>query len=89
VSDEPKEGIYPQCERCWIKENSRWEPDGVSAEGNLVTRLSAVAVPLNLNVGEINICCTCGEITVVGIYVDKYEDEIEFNISPFDIVEES
>jgi hypothetical protein len=88
VLDERKQDAYPQCEVCWIKENSRWEPDGVSENGNLVSRLTAVAVPLNVNSGEVNICCTCGEITVIGIYVEKYEDEVAFGINPFDIVEE-
>lgn len=88
MSDEdgPKLMLFPQCEVCWVEENSRWEADGVSEDGKLVARLASVAVPIELTTGEVNICCTCGEITVVGIFVEKYENEVKFNVDPLDVV---
>lgn len=77
--------IYPQCEVCWIEENSKWEPDSVSDDGKLIARLTGIALPMNPEVGSVNICCTCGNMTVVGIYVEKFEDEIQHNVDPLEI----
>lgn len=77
--------VYPQCEKCWIQENSRWEPDGVSQDGKLVTRLTGIMVPYSMTTGKVNVCCICGELTVVGIYVEKEEDEVMFDSEPLNI----
>jgi len=69
--------LFPQCEQCWINENSRWEPDGVSDGGKIVARLVAVAVPeMRLRNLEPEVCIDCGNVTVVGIYVDKEDFEL-------------
>ena len=74
-----EEDLVPLCERCWIEENSVWEPDSVDEKGNIITRLISVQVPIQLSPGAVNECFTCGRVTVVGIYVsldeiDGYED---------------
>lgn len=81
----PSEKTYPQCERCWIKENSRWEPDGVSETGELISKLIAVAVPEYLQLGNVNVCCTCGDVTVVGIYAEKEEEDVQYDVDPLDV----
>lgn len=78
------ENVYPLCEKCWIEENSIWEPDGVSEDGRLVTRLVKVAIPLNIMTGKINFCCMCGNLTVVGIYVEKRLEDIKYDKEPLD-----
>lgn len=75
-----EEDLVPICERCWIDENSVWEPDSVDEKGNIITRLVSVNVPIQLAPGAVNECITCGRVTVVGIYVpideiDGYNDE--------------
>ena len=74
-----EEDLVPICERCWIEENSVWEPDSVDERGNIITRLVSVNVPIQLSPGAVNECMTCGRVTVVGIYVlideiEEYED---------------
>jgi hypothetical protein len=75
-------GFYPQCEKCYIGENSIWEPDSVGEDGSLVAKLTSVSVPLKLEVGSINVCCTCGDVTIVGIYAEKNVDDVEFDEDP-------
>jgi hypothetical protein len=78
--------VYPQCEACWIEENSTWEPDGVSSDGRLVSRILEIAVPVDLESGQVNVCCSCGELTVVGIYVEREKDRVKFDIDPQDLI---
>jgi hypothetical protein len=42
-------------------------------------------VPYSMSTGKVNVCCICGEITVVGIYVEKDEDEVMFDSEPLNI----
>lgn len=77
---------YPQCEICWIDENSEWEAEGVTAEGKLVARITAIAIPLDLEPGTVHACCSCGELTVVGIFVEKDTSDVKFDIDPKDII---
>jgi len=70
-----EDDLVPLCEKCWIDENSIWEPDSVDERGNILTRLVSVQVPIQLSPGSVNECFTCGRVTVVGIYVSI--DEIE------------
>jgi hypothetical protein len=79
---------YPQCEVCYIAENSKWEPESVGDDGSLVSKLIAVAVPLKLSPGSINVCCDCGEITIAGIYVEKDEDAVQYDSDPLEIHED-
>lgn len=80
--------VYPQCEVCWIEENSTWEPDGVSSDGKLVARMSAIAVPVDLEPGQVNVCCVCGELTVVGIFVEREKADVVYDIDPRDIIQQ-
>ena len=70
-----EEDLVPLCEKCWIDENSVWEPDSVDERGNIITRLISVQVPIQLSPGAVNECFACGRVTVVGIYVSI--DDIE------------
>lgn len=72
------EDLGPQCELCWIRENSTWEPDSVDENGNIITRLVSVTVPLNLVPGAVQECISCGKVTVVGIYVPLDPTETDF-----------
>lgn len=75
---ESTDDLVPLCERCWIEDNSVWELDSVDQNGNIVTKLISVSVPVDLSPGTINECASCGKITVVGIYVPI--DDIYKNI---------
>jgi hypothetical protein len=86
--------LVPLCERCWIEENSVWEPESVDMEGNILTRLVSVNVPIKLSPGTVCECFICSKVTVVGIYVsaddieepdmDMEMDMDEENVLPFD-----
>jgi hypothetical protein len=78
---------YPQCERCFVDENSAWEPESVGDDGSIISKLLSVTVPLELVTGEINVCCDCGEITVIGIYVEREKNEITYDVEPLSIEE--
>lgn len=86
---EPK--LYPQCEACWIAENSKWEPEAVSDEGQLIAKLVAVAVPeMRLQNLTPEVCVDCGDVTVVGIYIEKEDgEEIQFEVDPSDVVSDN
>lgn len=72
----------PQCEACFIEENSKWEPESVGDDGSLVSKLVAIAVPDDIETGLVNICATCGDITIVGIYSEIDENDIKFDEKP-------
>lgn len=61
----------PICERCWLDENTVWEPEGVDEDGNIVSKLSGVAIPENLQTGNVYICCMCSDLTIVGLFVER------------------
>ena len=67
------ENLVPICERCWIDENSLWEADSVDINGNIITRLISVTVPIELSPGAVSDCYVCGRLTVVGIYISSTE----------------
>jgi hypothetical protein len=79
-----KDNAYPQCEVCYIAENSKWEPESVGDDGSLVSKLIAIAVPLRLSPGSVHACCTCGELTIAGIFTEKNEDEISYDSGPLE-----
>ncbi len=84
-SKEPK--LYPQCEACWVHDNSRWEPEGVTVDGQLIAQLVAVAVPeMRLTNLTPEICADCGDVTVVGIYIEKEEGNVPFDVDSSDAV---
>jgi len=47
--------------------------------------MSEIAIPVDLEPGQVNACCSCGELTVVGIYVEREKDMVMFDIDPRDI----
>jgi len=67
------DNLVPLCERCWIEENSLWEADGVDINGNIITHLISVTVPIELSPGTVSDCYSCGKLTVVGIYISSSE----------------
>lgn len=58
----------PVCESCWINENSKWEPESMDQEGNVLMKLVNIKVPDKRNTGEPDTCSRCGGVTVAGIY---------------------
>jgi hypothetical protein len=68
MSSERVEVPQPTCEKCWLKEHARWEPESVDDNGNILFRLKGVDVPLKYNTGAVEACHVCGEITISGIY---------------------
>lgn len=72
-----EDDLVPICERCWIDENSLWEPESVDSAGNIITRLISVTVPIRLVPGTVNDCYICDKLTVVGIYVSENELYLE------------
>jgi hypothetical protein len=44
--------------------------------------MTAVAVPQFLQLGKVNVCATCGEVTVVGLYRELEEDEVQYDVDP-------
>ena len=76
------ENLVPICERCWIDENSLWEADSVDINGNIITRLISVTIPIEVSPGAVSDCYVCGRLTVVGIYMSSIEldgEDIEFD----------
>jgi hypothetical protein len=76
---------YPQCEKCYLEENTQWEPESVGDDGSLISKLTAVTVPDQLKTGEINVCASCGEITIVGIYANMEPDEVQYDVDPLNL----
>jgi len=56
------------CEVCWLKDHAKWEPESMDDSGNILMRLSGVDIPQIIHVGSVEVCCSCGQITVCGIY---------------------
>lgn len=46
--------------------------------GSILMRLVGIDVPHKINNGEVDVCCTCGEITISGIYEFKDPSEVFF-----------
>ena len=78
------DNLVPICERCWIDENSLWEADSVDVNGNIITRLISVTVPIELSPGAVSDCYVCGRLTVVGIYISSVELDGEDPIDDLD-----
>lgn len=57
------------CESCWLAENTRWEPESIDEQGRIMLRLAGVNMPDMLRSVSVEVCCMCGELTIVGIYV--------------------
>jgi len=46
--------------------------------GNIRMKLLGVDVPIKINNGAVEVCSSCGGLTISGIYELKNNDEIEF-----------
>lgn len=63
----------PQCERCWIEENSIWE--SLPGGGEV---LKSIRFPVRITEPEIKQCAVCGELTISGIFVRKDPKEVNY-----------
>lgn len=68
----------PVCEKCWLDENTIWEPEGVDEDGNIVSRLSGIAIPESLIPGKVHICCMCADLTIVGLFVERDPESVPY-----------
>jgi hypothetical protein len=60
MSDEEGHGwTHPQCERCWLGQNTK-----VVNDHDLSVRL-----PVRMKDPEVEYCCWCGALTIFGVYV--------------------
>lgn len=66
------------CESCWLIENARWVPESIDENGKVIVRLMGVGMPESVSAETVEICCMCGELTVVGIYILRDPDEVPF-----------
>lgn len=66
------------CESCWLVENTRWEPESMDEKGRIMLRLTGVGMPEMVGAESVEVCCMCGELTVVGIYVLRDPDIVPF-----------
>jgi hypothetical protein len=62
-----------------------WEPESVGEDGSIISKLLAVTVPNEISTGQINVCAQCGDITVVGIYAEMEEDDVQYEVDPLRI----
>jgi hypothetical protein len=69
----------PVCENCFLDEHTKWEPDSMDEEGNVLMRLIGVDTPLRANPESVETCSLCGSITVAGIYEMFKPSEVYFD----------
>jgi hypothetical protein len=68
----------PICEKCWLDENTVWEPEGVDEDGNIVSRLARIGLPEDLQPGKVHICCMCADLTIVGLFVERDPESVPY-----------
>jgi len=66
------------CESCWLVENTMWEPESMDENGQVFVRLVGVGMPEIVGADTVEVCCMCGELTVVGIYVLRDPSTVPF-----------
>ena len=91
--DMPRERLYMEdspmlspmalCELCWMEEHSKWEPQSVNEDGNILVKLVGVDMPEIVNTGSVEVCCMCGSVTIAGIYELKNQEEVYFTDDEF------
>ncbi len=61
------------CEACWIQERGTWEPFGFDDDGQELSKLVSVITPVRVVDPDapptVELCCYCGSLTIMGIYV--------------------
>lgn len=56
------------CELCFLDDHTRWEPESMDDQGQIMMKLVSVDVPKKVNTESVETCCMCGAITVAGIF---------------------
>ena len=56
------------CELCFLDDHTRWEPQSMDSQGQILMRLVSVDVPEKVNTESVETCCMCGSITIAGIF---------------------
>jgi hypothetical protein len=69
---------FATCEECWLSAHSKWEPQSIDQTGNIMMKLVGIEVPQKTNTGSVEVCCTCGSITIAGIYEMKNPETVNF-----------
>lgn len=78
MAAEPVLSPMAVCESCWLQDHSKWEPQSINEEGNIVMRLVGVDTPEVACIGDVEVCCMCGSITIAGIYEMKDPTKVYF-----------
>lgn len=66
------------CELCYLDEHTRWEPESMNDNGEILMRLTGVDVPDKVNTESVETCCMCGCFTVAGIFEMRIPTEVYF-----------
>lgn len=66
------------CESCWLVENARYVPESIDENGRVIVRLMGVGLPDSVRAESVEICCMCGELTIVGIYILRDPEQVPF-----------
>lgn len=66
------------CEACWISEEGQFEvlPEGDPHAGQMI--LAGVRTPVITKGSPLEQCCECGSPTIIGIYVRRNPDLVQF-----------
>lgn len=68
----------PVCEICWILDHTRWEPESIGEDGNVLVKLVGIDTPDIISSGSTDVCSICGGITIAGIYELKEEANLSY-----------
>ena len=66
------------CELCYLDDHTRWEPESMNENGEILMRLTGVDVPNKVNTETVETCCMCGGLTVAGIFEMRIPTEVYF-----------
>jgi hypothetical protein len=66
------------CELCYLDDHTRWEPESMNEDGEILMRLTGVDVPKKVNTESVETCCMCGNLTVAGIFEMRTPTEVYF-----------
>jgi hypothetical protein len=66
-----------------MEEHSKWEPQSVNEDGNILVKLVGVDMPTIINTGSVDVCWMCGSVTIAGLYELKKQEEIYFTNDEF------
>ena len=66
------------CEQCWLENHTNWEPQSMDEHGSITMKLVGVDTPDHISLGNVDVCCMCGQITIAGIYEMLDPTEVYF-----------